>query len=66
MTHAFHHCLVVERKDILGSGALIILQKSVGLIGSLLKHDSSGAKLAQEIYERLKIMIYMNYEQDRL
>lgn len=64
MTHAFHQCPVIEYKDVSDSGSSVLLQLSLCLVGNLMRHDPSGPKLAQELYEQLKVLIAVNYEQD--
>lgn len=63
-THFFHHCPVTEKKDIPNAGVSILLQLSLCLVGNLMRHDSSGPNLAKELYEKVKVLIAVNHEQD--
>lgn len=65
-THAFHHCPVIEQKDLYTSSSSSLLQLSICIVGNLKRHDLSGPKLAQEFYEKVKVLIAVNYEQDSI
>ncbi|KAI0975573.1 fungal-specific transcription factor domain-containing protein [Xylaria arbuscula] len=65
LKHAFHYCPVLEDSDLNGS-ASITLQKAVCLVGNLMRHDPRGPELANELYEEVKLLIYINYDKDTL
>lgn len=64
MTNAFHHCPVVEQKDISDSPTSVVVQKAICMIANLMRQDPIGPKLAGELYERVKILICTNSEPD--
>lgn len=64
MAQAFHNCPVIEPRDLSDSNTSVLLRLSVCLIGNLMRHDSSGPRLAQELYEKVKVLIAVDFEQD--
>jgi hypothetical protein len=64
--HAFHYCPVTEKTDLSNYGSSVLLHQSLCLIGNLLRHEASGPKLAQELYEKVKMLLSVNYEQNCL
>lgn len=66
MAHAFHHCPVVEQRDLSAPYRSILLQHGLCLVGNLMRHDPSGPKLAEQFYEKIRIMISINYEHDQV
>ena len=65
LAHVFHHCPVADQTDLSGAGNSV-LQRVIGMIGYLTRHGPRGSKLAQEMYEMSKMLIYMNHEPDRV
>ena len=62
--HAFHHCPVVEQRDLSSPVSSSVLHKAISMAGNLMRHDPSGPTLAQGLYERVKTLIYANHEKD--
>ena len=64
MTNAFHYCPVLEQRDLTDSSTSIVLQKAISMVANLLRQDVRGLVIANELYERIKILICMNSERD--
>lgn len=64
MTQAFHHCPIIDKKDILNPTSSTILHRSICLVGNAMRHDPNGPTLAQEYYEKIKLLIYADQERD--
>jgi hypothetical protein len=64
MTQAFHHCPIVDEKDILNPTSSTILHRSICLVGNAMRHDPNGPTLAQEYYQKIKLLIYADQERD--
>ncbi|KAI0543367.1 hypothetical protein F4679DRAFT_569071 [Xylaria curta] len=62
MTHSFHHCPVLEQRDLSDSLPSVVLQKAISMVANLTRLDPRGPKIATELYERIKILICMNSE----
>ncbi len=65
MAHVYHHCPVADQTD-LSSPRDSVLQKVIGMIGHLTRHGPRGPKLAQEMYDMSKTLVYMNHEPGRV
>lgn len=57
---------VVERDDLANAGSNILLQQAVCLAGSLVQHDSESVQLCRSQYQKVKTLIYINYENDNI
>ncbi|RSM06974.1 hypothetical protein BHE90_005213 [Fusarium euwallaceae] len=57
---------VVEEDDLNGPEPSVILQQAVCLAGSLALHDPGSVKLCHSQYEKVKTLIYLNFEDDTL
>lgn len=64
MTHVFHQCPVIDAIDISGARSSVILQQGICMVGGLMTHDSSGLEQAYELYQKLKLLLPINYEED--
>lgn len=62
MSHAFHHCPVLDQRDMSDSPPSVVLQKAISMVANLMRHDLQAPKVATELYERIKILICMNSE----
>ncbi|KAL2828395.1 hypothetical protein BDW59DRAFT_170914 [Aspergillus cavernicola] len=57
---------VVEREDVSAPDSSILLQQAVCLAASLMRQGPENLKLAQSLYEKVKTLIYLNYEPDSI
>lgn len=57
---------VVEEDDLVGPEPSVLLQQVVCLAGSLALHDPESVKLCHSQYEKVKTLIYLNFEDDTL
>ncbi|RDW76909.1 hypothetical protein BP6252_04962 [Coleophoma cylindrospora] len=64
MSHAFHHCPVLEQQDLTDSPPSVVLQKAISMVANLMRHDPHAPEIATELYERIKILICTNSELD--
>lgn len=64
MTHIFHQCPVVYSSDVSEVGTSFLLQQALCMVGGLMTHDSSGAEQAHELYQKLKLLLSINFEDD--
>lgn len=64
LTQAFHHCPVVDQSEVSGIGPSILLQQGLYMVGNLIMHDPNGAKLSHKLYQKLKVLLSVNYETD--
>lgn len=64
MTHVFHQCPVINSSDVSGVGTSVLLQQGLCMVGGLMTHDSSGPEQAYELYQKLKLLLFINYEED--
>ena len=64
--HATYLYPFVDRNDISGPNASILLQQAVCLVGRMMRHssDSSAQLMARSFYEKAKTLIFLNYETD--
>lgn len=64
MTHVFHQCPVIDAIDISRARSSVMLQQGICMVGGLMTHDSSGLEQAHELYQKLKLLLSINYEED--
>lgn len=64
MTHIFHQCPVISSSDILEFGSSFLLQQGLCMVGGLMTHDSGGPEQAHELYQKLKLLLSINFEED--
>lgn len=64
--HVYPFYPVVEKDDLVGPEPSVLLQQSVCLAGSLVLHDPESVKLCHTQYEKVKTLIYLNFEDDTL
>lgn len=64
MTHIFHHCPVVDPSELSGTGVSVLLQQSLCMVGNLVRHESVGPEQSQNLYQKLKLLLSINYEPD--
>jgi hypothetical protein len=64
MSHAFHHCPVLEQLDVTDSPPSVGLQKAISMVANLMRRDPHALEIATELYERIKMLICMNSEPD--
>lgn len=64
MTHVFHQCPVVNLSDISEARSSVLLQQGLCMVGGLMTHESSGPEQAHELYQKLKLLLSINYEED--
>jgi hypothetical protein len=64
----FHHYPVIDRKEIASPDASRLVVQSPCLAGSIMRQMSDSAEFvrSQATYDKLKTLIYCNYEQDSL
>ncbi|KAI1358054.1 hypothetical protein F5Y08DRAFT_322704 [Xylaria arbuscula] len=60
----FHYCPVLEDKDLHGSNVSTTLGKAICLVGNLVRRIPRGPKLADELYEEVKLLISINHGKD--
>ncbi|KAI0505579.1 fungal-specific transcription factor domain-containing protein [Xylaria bambusicola] len=60
----FHYCPVLEAKDLDGSNASTALGKAICLVGNLVRPNPRGFKLANELYEEVKLLICLDLDRD--
>lgn len=64
--HVFHNYPIVTRDDVSTPHASLLLQQAVCLAGSLVMRQADNLQLAYSLYEKVKSLIYLNYEPDKL
>lgn len=66
--HLYHLYPIIEREDVSGSGASVLLTQAVCMAGSLTKHGYAwtGLSLTHSLYEKVKILIHFRHEPDSL
>ncbi|KAJ5385602.1 hypothetical protein N7517_003513 [Penicillium concentricum] len=64
--HVFHNYPVINREDIADSGSSVLLQQGICLAGSLMRHGPANLQLSHSLYEKVKTLIYLNFEPDNL
>jgi hypothetical protein len=62
--HRFHWYPVVDQSDLQSQGSSILVQQALCLAGSLMRHDSEAMKQSHIIYERVKLLLSINYEEN--
>ncbi|KAL4963827.1 fungal specific transcription factor domain-containing protein [Aspergillus stella-maris] len=55
---------IVDESDLVGSRESILIQQAVCLAGSMTQHNSEIALFRRSQYEKVKTLIYLNYEAD--
>lgn len=64
MTHVFHQCPIIDSSEVLGVGCSVLLQQGLCMVGSLMTHDPSGPEQAHELYQKLKLLLSVNFEEN--
>jgi Fungal specific transcription factor domain len=64
LTHIFHYCPVIDPSEISANTTSVLLQQSICMLGDLIRHDSTGPVQSQQTYQRLKLLLSINYEED--
>lgn len=64
--HVYHSYPVVEPNEVSAPDSSILLQQAVYLAASLMRHGPDNLKLSQSLYEKVKTLIYLNYEPDNI
>ena len=62
--HVFHYCPVLDEKDLDASTASTTIGRAICLVGNLMRHNPGGSKVANELYEEVKLLIYLNHDID--
>ncbi|KAH6876608.1 fungal-specific transcription factor domain-containing protein [Thelonectria olida] len=57
---------VVEESDLYGPKPSILLQQAVCLAGSLMQHDPASVSFCLSQYEKVKTLIHLNHESDKV
>lgn len=57
---------VVDREDVSDPSANVLLQQVVCLIGGLTQHNTNNMSFCCSQYEKIKTLIYLNYENDHV
>lgn len=60
----FHYCPVLDEKDLDGSNASTTLGKAIRLVGNLVRRNPGGPKLANDLFEEVKLLICLNHDKD--
>ncbi len=66
LEHASPYYAIPEPEDLSGPGCSVLLQQVVCLAGSLLRHSPSTLSLSHSLYEKVKTLLFVNYEEDGL
>lgn len=65
--HLYYQFPLVERQDLSGPDASVLLIQAVCMSGSQMRNwDSSGILLTQSLYEKVKTLIHLRYEPDSM
>lgn len=64
MAQSFHHCPVVDARDISGVTPSVLLQQGLYMVGNLIMHDYNGPQRSHELYQKLKFLLSINFEKD--
>lgn len=64
--HVCHFCPVVDAADLAGPEPSLLLQQTVCLAGSLVRHDRESINMTLSLYEKVKTLIFLNVESDKL
>ncbi|KAJ0414924.1 fungal-specific transcription factor domain-containing protein [Aspergillus carlsbadensis] len=62
--HLFHHYPVVDPGELSVADPSILLQQAVCLVGNLMRHGAEHMHLSYGLYEKVKTLIFLNYEAD--
>ncbi|KAL3495815.1 hypothetical protein BJX62DRAFT_222455 [Aspergillus germanicus] len=62
--HLFHHYPVVDLDELSIADPPILLQQAVCLVGNLMRHGAEHMNLSYALYEKVKTLIFLNYEAD--
>lgn len=62
----YHNYAIISHEDVLSPHSSILLQQVICLSGSLTRHGSESMHLAHTLYEKVKTLLYLNYETDDL
>ncbi|KGO39451.1 Transcription factor, fungi [Penicillium expansum] len=62
----FHNYPVINPEDISNPNPSILLQQGVCLAGSLMRDGPTNLQLSRSLYDKVKTLIYLNYEPDDL
>lgn len=62
----FHNYAIISQEDVSSSHSSILLQQAVCLSGSLTRHGPESMHLAHTLYEKVKTLLYLDYETDNL
>lgn len=64
----YHRYPLVEREDVFGPDASLLLVRAVCMAGSLMKHWDSSASLSltHSLYEKVKTLVHLRYEPDSM
>ncbi|KAK2603291.1 hypothetical protein N8I77_009757 [Diaporthe amygdali] len=57
---------VIDREDVSGPNASILVQQAVSLAGSLMRHGQDNMSLAEMQYEKVKTLVHVGFEPDQL
>ncbi|KAL0935783.1 uncharacterized protein CTRU02_210374 [Colletotrichum truncatum] len=64
--HFYHFCPVIDAADLAGPEPSLLLQQTVCLAGSLMRHDGESVNLTISLYEKVKTLIFLNVESNKL
>lgn len=64
--HVLPQYPVVDPGDLSDPNASILLQQAVCLAGSLMRHDQNSLQLGYSQYEKVKTLLHIDYEHDKL
>ncbi|KAH8902040.1 hypothetical protein BR93DRAFT_887960 [Coniochaeta sp. PMI_546] len=64
--HMSHLYPVVDPSDLENPGSCVLLDQALCLAGSLTRHSSASMKLSRLLYEKVKTLISVNYEEDHV
>ncbi|CAK7237130.1 hypothetical protein SBRCBS47491_009871 [Sporothrix bragantina] len=64
--HMLHLYPVVEEGDLAPAGSSVLLTQALCLAGSLTRHNANDAGLSHLLYEKVKILLMINYEDDHV
>jgi Fungal specific transcription factor domain len=62
--HLYNHYPIIEKEDVSGSEASVLVIQAVCMAGSLMRHGDAGAglSLTHLLYEKVKMLIHLQYE----
>ncbi|RDL40512.1 uncharacterized protein BP5553_00491 [Venustampulla echinocandica] len=66
--HVYYRYPILEKEELIGPDASVLLVQAVCLVGSLVRQDSNASNLVRtcSLYEKIKTLIYLRYEPDSL